>query len=412
MGLLSLFKKNKEKDLEGRSFGLKSEVAYQKLAIEMCLDLICNAMAKVEYKTYEKGKNKKESLYYLLNIKPNSKQNATQFYSKVVRKLLLENKAVLIDVGKDELFLADSYTIEQQAIKGDIYRDVHIDNKSIRDNSVNQYVNPQSEGVILNGPYKEQDIIVLNLEDSEIKKCIDNFVTSYSHLVSSSINAYKRKNAMRVTVSGDFFGRVDNKQVEKSNKQMTSQFKPWFEADKSGSAFLLKNNYKIADYSNKGTNDSKDTRDLIDSIFEMTARAFHIPKGLINGDVAGVSEQIDMFLMFAINPLVQLITDEFNGKLFDKEDYLNGNCIKHNTNDIKLFDFSKIAAACDKLFAISSLSADDIREILGMDLINEEWSKKYYVTKNYSEAESLEGVKNELKGGEKYDEENKRTRLS
>lgn len=412
MGLLSLFKKNKEKDLEGRSFGLKSEVAYQKLAIEMCLDLICNAMAKVEYKTYEKGKNKKESLYYLLNIKPNSKQNATQFYSKVVRKLLLENKAVLIDVGKDELFLADSYTIEQQAIKGDIYRDVHIDNKSIRDNSVNQYVNPESEGVILNGPYKEQDIIVLNLEDSEIKKCIDNFVTSYSHLVSSSINAYKRKNAMRVTVSGDFFGRVDNKQVEKSNKQMTSQFKPWFEADKSGSAFLLKNNYKIADYSNKGTNDSKDTRDLIDSIFEMTARAFHIPKGLINGDVAGVSEQIDMFLMFAINPLVQLITDEFNGKLFDKEDYLNGNCIKHNTNDIKLFDFSKIAAACDKLFAISSLSADDIREILGMDLINEEWSKKYYVTKNYSEAESLDGVKNELKGGEKYDEENKRTRLS
>lgn len=412
MGLLSLFKKNKEKDLEGRSFGLKSEVAYQKLAIEMCLDLICNAMAKVEYKTYEKGKNKKESLYYLLNIKPNSKQNATQFYSKVVRKLLLENKAVLIDVGKDELFLADSYTIEQQAIKGDVYRDVHIDNKSIRDNSVNQYVNPESEGVILNGPYKEQDIIVLNLEDSEIKKCIDNFVTSYSHLVSSSINAYKRKNAMRVTVSGDFFGRVDNKQVEKSNKQMTSQFKPWFEADKSGSAFLLKNNYKIADYSNKGTNDSKDTRDLIDGIFEMTARAFHIPKGLINGDVAGVSEQIDMFLMFAINPLVQLITDEFNGKLFDKEDYLNGNCIKHNTNDIKLFDFSKIAAACDKLFAISSLSADDIREILGMDLINEEWSKKYYVTKNYSEAESLDGVKNELKGGEKDYEENKRTRLS
>ncbi|MCH0374157.1 phage portal protein, partial [Enterococcus faecium] len=65
---------------------LQVDFVYRKFAIETCIDLIANAMSKAEFKSYEDGKNKKNDLYYRLNVAPNKKNNATEFRKKLIRR--------------------------------------------------------------------------------------------------------------------------------------------------------------------------------------------------------------------------------------------------------------------------------------------------------------------------------------
>lgn len=45
----------------------------------------------------------------------------------------------------------------------------------------------------------------------------------------------------------------------------------------------------------------------------------------------------------------------------------------------------------DKLFAIGGLTINDVIMMLGKEPIDEEWANRRHVTKNYQEADSLEG---------------------
>jgi hypothetical protein len=66
----------------------------------------------------------------------------------------------------------------------------------------------------------------------------------------------------------------------------------------------------MEDMSGSGKNgqpaqNSRDIRAFVDDIFDFTATAFHIPRGLLKGDLADVEKQTDNFLMFRINPLLK-----------------------------------------------------------------------------------------------------------
>lgn len=100
--------------------------------------------------------------------------------------------------------------------------------------------------------------------------------------------------------------------------------------------------------------------------------------------------------MFRINPFVELITDEFNRKMFTKEDYLSRTYAKIDTTKIKVFDIVDLATAADKFFAIGVNSINDNLRMLGRESINEPWANKRFVTKNY---ESVDNIEN-LKGGD------------
>ncbi|WP_142332488.1 phage portal protein, partial [Bacillus cereus] len=112
------------------------------------------------------------------------------------------------------------------------------------------------------------------------------------------------------------------------------------------------------------------------------AMALHVPIGILKGDVADIEKQMDSFLVFAVNPIVKLIQDEFNRKMFTKEEFLQRTYLKIDSTKIKVVDMTKLSTAMDKLFAIGGLSINDILITLGREPIEEEWANKRYVTKN------------------------------
>lgn len=384
-------------DVDSYYTSLENDLVFRNLAIETCIDLIANAMLKVEYKTYKNNRTTRNELYYRLNVAPNGKQNASEFYKKLIHKLYYDNEVLIISPGANntELFVAEDYSINNRALKPDTFTNVMIDD------------------MVMNRSFKESEVIYLKLSDTQIRSVVNGFYASYGKLLSSAMNVYKRSNARRYVFKGDVFRAQNDTAQGRYNEMMTAQFKPFMEADNAGAVFQMQDGFELKDFSSNGKADSRDVRNVLDDVMDMTASAFHVPKGLLKGDISGLEDQIDSFLIFTIHPLVAMITDEVNSKLYDMSQYLSGEYVKADTSNIKITDVTSMAAALDKLFAIGAMSVNDISLKVGSDPIDEEWANKRFITKNYAEGDpdAQQPEDDSLKGGEENNEKPKPIRI-
>ncbi|MGG0762230.1 phage portal protein [Bacillus paramycoides] len=370
--------------LDSCFYELGIDYFYKKLAVESCIDLIANALTRCEFQTFEKGKEKRGGNHYLLNVQPNQNQNASEFMHSLVNHLIMENECVVV-MQNEQLYIADSFNVTKFALKENIYNGITI------------------EDFTFDKSFSESEVFHFKLNDRNIMQVIDGMYSSFGKLLASSIDYYKRKNNKRLLIKGDFLRAQDEETQDAINEMFENQLKNWFSPDKVGSAFQLQNGYEFEDMSDSkngvsNNSTSRDISDLISDIFNYVAIAFHVPIGILKGDVADIEKQMDSFLAFCINPIAELIQDEFNRKMYTKEEYIQRTYLKIDTTKIKVVDITKLATALDKLFAIGGLSINDILIILGREPLEEEWANKRFVTKNYQEADSLEGGENN--GGE------------
>lgn len=359
------------------NYELEMDYFYKKLAVESCIDLIANAIMMCEFQTFDKGKEIRSENYYLLNVQPNQNQNSSEFIHSLVHHLIDDNECLVI-MRNDQLYIADEFTVDHSTFKENVYKNVVIGDLSlIRE-------------------YKESEVLYFKLNDTNIMQVVDGMYESLGKLLVSSINFYKRKNSKRFLLKGNFLRAQDEETQKKIDDLFDNQFKNWLDPNKETSTFQLPDGYGLEDLSDggKGASNNSTSRDvsaLINDIFSYVATAFHVPIGILKGDVADVEKQMDSFLAFCINPIAKLIQDEFNRKMYKKKEFLKRSYLKVDTTKIKVVDITKLATALDKLFAIGGLSVNDVLTMLGKEPINEEWANKRYVTKNYQEADSLEG---------------------
>ncbi|MEH7490839.1 phage portal protein [Neobacillus niacini] len=363
-------------------YELAADYYFKKLAVDTSINLIANTLASCEFQTFEKGKELRGENYYLLNVSPNQNQNASEFFQSLVNHLFKENEALVI-MQNDHLYIADDFVIETKALYENKYKNV----------KVNDFVFDKT--------FFESEVLHFKLNDSNIKKIIDELNSSYGKLITSAMSIYKRSNAKRVVLKGNFLRPQTDAEQALINEMFDSQFKAWFEADKAGAVFQLQEGYSLEDLSGAGKSgtaptNSRDVRSLADDIFDFVAMGFQIPRGLLKGDLADVEKQVDSYLMFRINPLAELIADEFNRKMYSKEEFLRRTYTKINTSMIKILDIVNLATAADKFFAIGVNTINDNLRMLGREPINEDWANQRFVTKNYQTIENV----NASEGGE------------
>lgn len=385
MGLIDWFRNflRRKKELTTSELFYESGVDYffKKLAVDTCIDLIANSISQCEIQTFKEGKTHRGNNYYLLNVQPNQNQNATNFLHELVRRLVYDNECLVVMVN-NQLYIADDFVRETSALKENIYKDVHIDNYK------------------LNDTFTESQVMYFTWRNERITSVVDGMYESLGRLLASSMNYYKRKNNKRLLIKGDFLRPQDDETQKAIDELFEGQLKSWFDPDVEGSAFQLQEGYDFEDMSDgqKGSSNaglSRDIAALIDDIFNYVAMRFNIPRGLLKGDIADIENQIESFLMFAVNPISELIQDEINRTVFSKDEYLKRTYVKIDTTKIKVIDISKIATALDKVFAIGGMSINDVLEELGREPIDEEWADYRYVTKNYQRADRQEGDDNE-----------------
>lgn len=357
---------------------LVGEVFYKELAIQACVNLISNAVARSEFKTYEKGQEVRKDNYYLFNVEPNQNKPAAKFWRDVIHKLVYDNDCLVIQQNS-MFYIADSYDLVEFAFKENIYKNIVVANYQLKN------------------VYSESQVFHFELHNKKIKTVIDGLYQSYAKLIAASQGHYKKNNARRGTLNIPTNYPQTDKAQEDLNKLLSERFKRFFEAE-GGAVLPMSNGMEYKELSSnigvKGGVEGRDIRAFIDDVFDFVAIAFQMPPQLLKSNVADTSKVVTDFLTFCINPLAELLTDEINRKMYGKKAYLERTYMKLDTSRIRVVDIKDVANAFDVLLRIGAYSIDDCLETMGMEPLNTEWSRARFMTKNY------EPIETAFKGGE------------
>lgn len=227
----------------------------RQLAFEICVQRIAKAISKCEFRTYEKKKEKKNSFYYLLNVKPNYNQSSTEFWNEFIHKLYYEDE-VLVVQRADKLFIADSFTVDDKIVFGEhVFKDIHIGD------------------ITLNSDYKQSRVMHFKLGNEKIKEYLDGTLALQTSLIQTALSSYKRANGFKMKAH---IGRMQaNKDLEdKINDLLNNQVKTFMKAD---NALLPEYEGLTFDEFGKEKKNIVTTRDikaLLDDTLELTCKAF------------------------------------------------------------------------------------------------------------------------------------------
>ncbi|EOP78362.1 HK97 family phage portal protein [Bacillus cereus HuB4-4] len=365
---------------------LKAEIAYKKLYVNAAIDLIARSLVACDFESYRDGKLKRSLNYYQLNVSPNKNQNAHEFWVKFVHEIVYENEVLIVPIG-DEMWIADSFYRETtNGLKEFTYHSISIN------------------GEMLSKTYKESEILYFRLSEESINQVIDSLYNSYGLLLAKAMSDYRGNGKFRFILKGRFMSSLTDENGKAAQALFEEKMKDYTNPEKLASVLFLPEQVNLENQSKDPQKmDTRDIKNLAKDMLDFVAIAFHIPPSLLSGiSEGGISTSgnpngdLDNFILFSVKPIGEMIANEFNKKMFTRDEYLKKTYIKFDMKNFKLFDLTKFANAVDKLFAVGGLSINNVIERLGGELIDEDWANKRYVTKNYERAE----ISGNLKGGE------------
>lgn len=358
---------------------LKANIFFKELAIQNCIRAIANTLVMAEFETFENGVEIKGSNHYLFNVEPNPNQNAVEFWSEVITRLVYDDECLVIQQG-NYLYPAKSFSKIDSSFYEDTFTNVVIKDLELKRN------------------FKSGEVLYFKLHDTKVKKIINGLFIDYAQLLGSAMSGFKRNNRNKGILRVKTL--INEKDREFYEDLMNDKFKKFFNSENA--VLPLQDGYVYEELkrNNTGVKDSRDIKNLINDIFEMVASGFGVPLGIAKGDIATVDGITDNFLMQCINPKAKIITAELNRKYYGKDAYLKKTYVKMNTSRIRNVDLEKISKSAEVLFRIGVNAIDDNLKMLGREPLNTNWSKERYVTKNYQSVEAIQQEKS-LKGGEK-----------
>ncbi|EAE6226844.1 phage portal protein [Listeria monocytogenes] len=353
------------------------ELSIKKWAIDSCANKIANTLSCAEVLTYEKGEEVRKKNWYMFNVEANQNQNATEFWKKAIYKLVYDNEA-LIFMQDEYIYVADSFTKNDKSLYENTYTEVTL------------------KDLTLKKEFKESEVLHLTLNNESIKSIIDGFYLLYGDLLTAAVNKYKKLNSRKIIVKlKAMFGQTP--EAEEKLRLMLSERMKKFLAE-GDSALPVEDGMEIDELAGDSKiAESRDIKKMIDDVFEMVANSFNIPLGLAKGDTVGLSEQVNSFLMFSINPIAEIFTDEGNRKFYGRDSVLERTYMKLDTTRIKVQDIQEIASSMDVLFHIGVNTIDDNLRMIGREPVMSPETQERFVTKNYA---PLGENEEDLKGGD------------
>lgn len=341
------------------------EVFYKELAINSAINIIAKSISNAEFRTFKNKEEIKGHNYYLFNIEPNQNQNATEFNLELIRKLIYDNEVLVIQEN-GMFYIADGYTINDRTLYQTFFTNVSVKDLNFKKT------------------YFMEDVFYLKLNNSKIKKLIDNVYSSYGTLISQCINDYKKSKGIRgkVKITTAWSQRYEDQ--KKLQEAIQQKFRSYFSSDNS--VIPMEEGFDFIESERKGATTSTEVRDMIEEIYSIVAMAFNIPIGIIKGDLAEVEEQRKNLLTFCVDPIAKLYENEINRKMYGEKSYINGSKVKIDTSRVEHINIFDVASSLDVLTRIG-FSHNNLLRIIGEELIDEKWANEHYMTKNYQKQE-------------------------
>ena len=381
MGLLNLFKREvpevdfEFEDLE-RMFG---NLQLKSLAIDKSAEFIARIFAKSVFKYQENGKVKSSDWDYLLNVRPNKNESASDFWQKVIYRLITKNEVLIFLTTDDQLLVADSYTRTKYAVYDDVF----------------EYVT--CRGFTFEKRFRMSEVIFLQYNNNRLQDYISDLFADYEKLHTRLVEALARNNQIRGTLKTKNNGSFDKEMLAKLQSYAEILFKSF--NTKTIAIVPAQDGMEYTEHTNTtGTSNisvdelKKFRRQFDDEVADILG----IPTALSHGDMANLENSQKMFNSYCYQSLVKKMSDGLNFALVSRRKYERNNLFVIIGEGQK--DKFALAENIDKLISSGAMTRNEVRSELGLESVP--GGDKFLITKNYQLGEQLE------KGGEKEDEGN------
>ena len=360
-------------------FAAAAEYTLRELSFSICVSMVANAIGRCEFRTYRQKKEIQGQEYWLWNVEPNVNQNSTVFLHQLIDQLYRNNEALVVAVRRRDwleiLAVADSWNMgERQVTRQNEYTEVVVGNLKF------------------NKTFRESEVLHFYLNYKNIRPVLDQLMQSWQTMASLAIkqNNWDHGEHWKVHISQLASG-ADNFQANFAN-MIAQQVKPFL--DNPSGVLPEFDGYSfervIGSSGSRGSyEDSSDIRNLMEDIFNFTARGFLIPAVLVNGKVEATNDANNRFLTYVIDPLCDQLQEEINRKRYGYEKWAEGDYVRVDSSSIIHYDLFNQAANVEKLVGSALYSINDLLRALGQAPINEPWADKHYLTKNIAEVTEL-----------------------
>ncbi|WP_024348197.1 phage portal protein [Lacrimispora indolis] len=370
-----LFKRNKEiaelaiafdfEELDSRA----QRVYLKRMALDICANFIARAIGQSEFKVNNK------LWHYKLNVRPNTDLSAAQFWEQLVYKLIVDNHVLVVLSDTDDLLIADGWTRNEYAVYEDTFEGVTV------------------KGYTFERTFRMGEVLYLEYNNQKLERFTNGLFDDYSELYCRMMEAAKRNNQIRGSVSINANTTLD----EKKQTQLQEYIDKLFQAFQNRSIAIapLIKGFEYEEYSNTtGTSNIKveEVTKIPDTLIDIVADAVGIPTALLHGTRAELKDNMIAFNKYCLPPLLKKIEDELNAKIIEKEDYIKGERVE--VWGINRPDIFELAEPIDKLVSSSTFNVNELRKELGHK--PREGGDVYVKTKNYEYANATE----QEKGGE------------
>lgn len=356
------------------------KAAISDAAIEKANGMIARAIAKSEFVVYRKGQRTKDSVYWMLNIKPNSNETATEFWIRAIRKLFEENECLIVHLNGN-LYRASKFTEDKGVTRSKKYSNV--------------YVEVADDEISLSKTFKADDVIHLRNTNKKIIEYLKRNLEFYNTIASGMLSSKKIGSIPKFTL--DVEGSVPIiRQKDENGKdkiltidQYKSKIKELLESENI-EVLTNQQGMKVNQLSVDSKVTSEDITKIAKEIYAECAYAYDIPEAVFAGTITEKADSTNEFITYAVNWLVEMLNDSMTAALVGMDSFFKGEKIVIDMSKFKHVDVIESAANLDKLRAIG-FTLDEIFEMVGREPLGTDFSKQRVITKNYT---------NELGGGE------------
>lgn len=349
------------------------KLALSKMAIDKAVGMIAHAIAKSEFVVQRKDRRARDHVYWILNVRPNPNETATDFWITAIKKLLTEDECLICSMS-GMLYIIDTYTSDNAVMLPRIYRNV--------------YIKSNGETYKLNKNFRADDVIHLRAQNKKVRRYLESVLKMYNDTVSAIAAAKKLGSTPKFTMdipgqlpvirTKDENGKERNLTIDEYKKSI----KKLLESDDI-EVLLNQNGMKIEQLKTETGTTSEDIVKIANEIFTECAFAFDIPKAVFLGEITEKADSTNEFITYAVGWIKELIDDSLNAKMVGEDSYLKGERIWIDMSRYKHRDLVESAANLDKLRSIG-FNFDEILEAVGREPLNTEFSQERVVTKNYT----------------------------
>lgn len=351
----------------------------KKLVIDTCASFLARTISQSEFRIKQNDKFVKDELYYRLNVRPNKNQTASTFWQEIMYKLIYDNETLVIQSDDHDLLIADDFEHIEYAVFEDTFSNV-----TVKDYTFKRV-------------FKQSEVFHLRYSNESLAPLINSLFKDYGDLFGRLLSSQKRKNQIRSTVKVDATTAKNEKALAELQGFINKMYKAIEEKDVAiipeQSGFEYKEHYTG---SGNGIQSVDEINKVTGGFFDQVATALGIPLTLIRGDMADVEKVTKNYMMYTINPILKKIKDEGMAKFFEKKDFMNGTRLEVRAPSYQsIFD---LATSIDKLRSSGVVNGNEIRTELGLESVDEDIMKNYFITKNYQDGSEA------VKGGDTNEE--------